>query len=358
MRRIVLSLCFLALVACAAAGGLMSGNPNQMISGVTESAGTAMELNQKLAECDKLGAAEVTVDEERAIGGSIAMNWIQQGGGLMVDVPTGNAKALESAKTLAVGTSARNQMSSYLNVVGRNLASRSSRPNIQWTFGVLESDEVNAIAAPGGYVFVTRGLLRRVKDEAALAGVLAHEISHVTRRDAFVIYQRTKVDQCKSLAYGKAGQKEGNALLRQYARDASAINSSLSALSGGALDWNNLANAALVGLFSDEFVHRYLESGYARDQELNADAAGLELAAASGYAPRGFVDFVATLPPGQNVFAHHPSPNDRVASMRLLLGKTRVASMSSASSSPFSPFNQDLSRLPLVPLHDELAAAR
>jgi len=358
MRRALLSLAFLALVACAAAGGFMSGNPNQMISGVTESAGTAIELTQKLAECDKLGEAEVTIDEERAIGGSVAMNWIQQGGGLMVDVPTGDPKALESAKTLAIGDTPRNQLTSYLNVVGRNLAARSSRPNIQWTFGVLETEDVNAIAAPGGYIFVTRGLLRRVKDEAALAGVLSHEISHVTRRDAFVIYQKTKVDQCKSLAYGKAGQKEGNALLRQYAPQASAINSSLSALSGGVLDWNNVANAALVGLFSDEFVHRYLESGYARDQELNADAAGIELAAASGYSPRGFVEFVGTLPPGQNVFAHHPPPADRVAAMKLMLGKTKLASMTGSPGAPFSPFSHDLSALPMIPLHDELAAAR
>ena len=80
---------------------------------------------------------------------------------------------------------------------------------------------------------------------------------------------------------------------------------------------------------------------------------------ASGYSPRGFVDFIGALPPGQNFFAHHPAPSDRVASMKLLLGKTRMASMSqTAPGSPFSPFNQDVSQLPLLPLHDELAAAR
>ena len=197
--------------------------------------------------------------------------------------------------------------------MGKNLAARSTRPTLQWTFGVLDSEVVNAVSAPGGYVFVTRGLLKRVSNEAALAGVLSHEIAHVTRKDAFAIYQKTKVDQCKSLAYAKAGQKEGAAVLRSY-RPASSTRpySALQAFSGGALDLNAAANDALLTLFSDEFVHRYLEGGYARDQELRADATGLEITVASGYSPRGFVDFIGGLPPGQGFFAHHPPPSDQV----------------------------------------------
>ena len=222
------------------------------------------------------------------------------------------------------------------------------------------TEVVNAVSAPGGYVFVTRGLLKRVSNEAALAGVLSHEIAHVTRKDAFAIYQKTKVDQCKSLAYAKAGQKEGAAVLRNYSPGfINQAYSALQAFSGGALDLNAAANNALLTMFSDEFVHRYLEGGYARDQELGADATALEITVASGYSPRGFMDFIGGLPPGQGFFAHHPPPSDRVAAMKLTLGKTRMASMSStAPGSPFSPFAQDTSSLPLVPLHDELAAAR
>ena len=157
---------------------------------------------------------------------------------------------------LQVQDTPRNQLHRYLNVVGKNVAARSSRPTLQWTFGVLDSEVVNAVSAPGGYVFVTRGLLRRVNNEAALAGVLSHEIAHVTHRDSFLIYQRTKVDQCKTLAYAKAGQKEGAAVLRSYGPDfvRSAI-SALDAFSGGPLDLNSAANAALLTLFSDQFVH-------------------------------------------------------------------------------------------------------
>ena len=357
MKRLLLSLGALGLVACAAASGFMKGDTSSIISGVTESTTTVVGLTQDLSKCDQIGAAEVTFDEERTIGGAVALNWVQQGGGLLVDVTTADANALASPKTLAIQETPRNQLHKYLNVVGKNLASRSTRPTLQWTFGVLDSEVVNAISAPGGYVFVSRGLLKRVTNEAALAGILSHEIAHVTRKDAFAIYQKTKVDQCKSLAYAKAGQKEGTAVLRTYSPGfINQAYSALQAFSGGALDLNAAANNALLTLFSDEFVHRYLEGGYARDQELQADSVALELTVASGYSPNGFVDFIGALPSGGNFFAHHPPPSDRVSAMKLTLGKTRMAS--ATPTSPFSPFSQDLSALPLVPIHDELAAAR
>src|SRR6185295_13510202 len=70
----------------------------------------------------------------------------------------------------------------YVNNVGRWLASQSERPDLPWHFGVLDAPEVNAFAVPGGTVFVTKGLLQRMHSEAQLAGVLAHEISHVLRK--------------------------------------------------------------------------------------------------------------------------------------------------------------------------------
>jgi predicted Zn-dependent protease len=298
-----------------------------------------------------MGTADITFDEERTIGGTVALNWVHQGGGLMVVASPGTDATVADPKALPVSDTPNNRLSKYLNVVGRNLAARSGRPTLQWTFGVLNAPGVNAVSAPGGYVFVTRGLLQRIDNEAALAGVLSHEIAHVTRRDAFLIYVKTKVDQCKTLAYAKAGQKEGMGALRNYGPGfiKTAIYA-LDSFSGGPLDLNAAANNALLTLFSDEFVHRYLESGYARDQELNADATGLELTVATGYNPRAFIDFVGGLPPGPTFFAHHPPGPERASAMKSLLAKKGGA--------PFSPFAQDTSQLPRVPLHDELAAAR
>ena len=68
----------------------------------------------------------------------------------------------------------------YVNTVGRWVALQSSRPDLPWHFGVIESDDINAFSAPGGYVFLTKGLYKRLNNEADLAGVLAHEVAHVT----------------------------------------------------------------------------------------------------------------------------------------------------------------------------------
>lgn len=70
----------------------------------------------------------------------------------------------------------------YVNSVGRWIALQSKRPDLPWHFGVIESDDINAFAAPGGYVFLTKGLYKRLNNEAELAGVLAHEIAHVSKK--------------------------------------------------------------------------------------------------------------------------------------------------------------------------------
>ncbi len=81
----------------------------------------------------------------------------------------------------------------YLNLVGLALAERSSRPGLPWRFAILATDDVNAYACPGGYVFVTRGALAMTRDEAELAAVLAHEISHVTQRHIIKALQKSEL---------------------------------------------------------------------------------------------------------------------------------------------------------------------
>jgi predicted Zn-dependent protease len=70
----------------------------------------------------------------------------------------------------------------YVNQVGMWIALHSEKPNLSWRFGVLDTSSINAFSAPGGYIFVTRGLLLVMRNEAELAGVLAHEVSHVTQK--------------------------------------------------------------------------------------------------------------------------------------------------------------------------------
>lgn len=82
-------------------------------------------------------------------------------------------------------------LQAYVNRVGRWIAQQSERPNLPWRFGVIESANINAFAAPGGAVLVTRGLFELLQNESQLAGVLAHEISHIVKRHHVQVMQKT-----------------------------------------------------------------------------------------------------------------------------------------------------------------------
>jgi len=116
------------------------------------------------------GKSSTPVDEEIAIGRQVA-------GNLLGAVPL-----VRDAK-----------LQKYVNNVGRWVADQSERPDLPWHFGVIASNDVNAFAAPGGYIFVTHGLYMLLQNEAELAGVLAHEIGHVIRQHHLKILQQSKL---------------------------------------------------------------------------------------------------------------------------------------------------------------------
>jgi hypothetical protein len=110
-----------------------------------------------------------------------------------------------------------------VNVVGRWVASQTSRPGLPWTFGVIDDPEINAFAAPGGYVLVTRGLYELLSNEAELAAVLGHEIGHCVQRDHYnVIHKQEMAATGKDLALREAGGSTGNRatdFARRYAEE-------------------------------------------------------------------------------------------------------------------------------------------
>lgn len=110
-------------------------------------------------------------EEERAIGGAVALEAVARFGGMYPD--------------------ARAQR--YVGLVGHAVARTSDRPGIPYHFGVLADETPNAFACPGGYVFVTVGLLRMVQDESELAGILGHEIAHVSKKHALKAIRRAEV---------------------------------------------------------------------------------------------------------------------------------------------------------------------
>lgn len=120
-----------------------------------------LDLNKvfKTAQDAKDATAEISEQNEILIGQEIASNLL------------GLAPLVNDQKT-----------QEYVNRVGRWLALQTERPDLPWAFAVLDSDEVNAFAAPGGFIVITKGLLSHMRNEAELAGVLAHEIVHVLKK--------------------------------------------------------------------------------------------------------------------------------------------------------------------------------
>ena len=176
-------------------------------------------------------------------------------------------------------------MQRYVNRVGRWLAVQSERPDLPWHFGVLDSPNVNAFAVPGGTIFITRGLLDRMRNEAELAGVLGHEIVHVLKKHHL-----------------KAIQKGAQSAL---AGDAAQI---------ALRDKGGAARDKLIA-FSTEMYARGLD----KSDELEADRLGIVIAARAGYDAYGLPSVLQTLQAmnAQDsqlalMFKTHPAPAERL----------------------------------------------
>jgi predicted Zn-dependent protease len=170
----------------------------------------------------------------------------------------------------------------YIALVGTALAQGSTRPALPWTFIVLDTDGVNAFAAPGGYVHITRGALALIKNEAELAGVLGHEIIHITEKHTIRAIQKSQAVQM-----GAAETLSGSSALMERA----------------------------VGAVYENIVER----GFGRAEENESDEQGVALANKTGYAPNGLITFLTTLKDRnkaskekRGLFASHPEMQDRL----------------------------------------------
>lgn len=163
----------------------------------------------------------------------------QLGGGLgskvdaaaeVADSATTKSEAEQSAEELALGPQLAARIlgarplwhddaaQRRVNTIGRWVASHSSRPELPWTFGVIDSTDINAFAAPGGYVLVTRGLYQLLDSDAEVAAVLGHEISHIVQRDHYnVIRKQEMTNAGKNIALRQVDT--GGGIAGSYARD-------------------------------------------------------------------------------------------------------------------------------------------
>jgi len=223
------------------------------------------ELRNAASELKKPGGGAFggySEEEESAIGRQIA-------GNLLGAAPLVKDKGLQK----------------YVNNVGRWVASQSERPDLAWHFGVIESNDINAFAAPGGYIFITKGLYKLLGDEAELAGVLGHEVGHVIRKHHLKILQQSKLVDLG-----------GKVLAKQ---------------AGG-----NDSIGKLIGSGA-EIVSRSLDKG----AEFEADRIGVVLAARAGYDAFGLPQVLQSIGHSGNdssvalLFKTHPLPEDRLSKL-------------------------------------------
>ena len=213
MIRLVGAVSLGVLSGCAAIQAFASGD---LAGGIHEGGKLTMRVANATShgeekakrQCAGLDTQVVAIGEERAIGGAIAVGLTAKYkahffiDGMGDKNPDTLASAAKTPGKVTLPDSERNDLNAYLSQVGRNLASYSARPEIVWTFGVLDSPAANAFSAPGGYVYVTTGLLKLIDNEAQLAGVLGHEIGHISGRHALKSYSQVKFQQCKLATKG------------------------------------------------------------------------------------------------------------------------------------------------------------
>ncbi|MGH8677366.1 MAG: M48 family metalloprotease [Burkholderiales bacterium] len=184
------------------------------------------------------------------------------------------------------------QLQQYVNRVGRWIALQSERPDLPWTFGVIDSTDLNAFAAPGGYILVTKGLYAILNDEAELAGVLAHEVAHVVQKHHLKVMQQSQL-----IGVGS------DLLAKQLGRDDERVKS-------------------LIGSGAE-----IMARGLDKSAEFEADRMGVVLATRAGYDSFGLpavlqeIGHVAAADSSVALlFKTHPHPDERLAKLGEAMG--------------------------------------
>ncbi len=189
----------------------------------------------------------------------------------------------------------------YVSLTGHLLAKASARPGLKWTFIVLDTDGINAFAAPGGFIHITRGALALIQNEAELADVLGHEIGHITEKHTIAAIQGAMRAGLGKKAVASRSEFMGQA----------------------------------VGFGYDSV----LENAFDRGDEMEADKAGVTLAAKMGYTPNGMAAFLERLAARNKdakersgVFASHPDTKARIDGLAKVItaGKLNASALVAA----------------------------
>lgn len=229
------------------------------------------------------------------LSGSCAVNPVSGGSELMLlsesdEIKLG--KQTDAQVRKQYGVYEDQKLNAYLNDMCQRLAKVSHRPNLPYKFEMVDASAVNAFAVPGGYVYFTRGILANLNSEAELAGVMGHELGHITARHSAQQYSRAQLAQ-------------------------------FGVLVGGLFLGDLVSGVAQLGV-------GMLFLSFSRDNERQADQLGVEYASKAGYDGKelaGFFETLERMNPGSDRsglpgwFSTHPSPEDRVVAVRKEAGE-------------------------------------
>jgi beta-barrel assembly-enhancing protease len=237
--------------------------------------GKIKKLGDKAVDAkDKFDAMNMTQAEERELGEQVSLQLRQH-----------------------FGVHQSEAVTKYVSLVGTALAQKSTRANLDWKFIVLDTDGVNAYAAPGGFIHITRGLLGLMKTESELAGVLGHEITHVSAKHTVRAIQKSK-------GFSIIGDEVNK---------------------GGGL--TKLAITKLAGLA----YKTIFEGEFSREDENESDEVGVVLANGLGYAPTGMLEVLKKIDARNGgredrngLFASHPATQDRIGKITKLIAEKKL----------------------------------
>ncbi len=262
--------------------------------------GVALSIALLTAACQ----GPLTLDSAVGSMGNLVAKAATTGKSAFVDMDEPQEVELGRAVTASVGGRYHllrdRELTRYVSLVGNAVAAHSARPDLRYYFAVLDTAEVNAFAAPGGFVFVTQGALQLMRDEATLGGVLGHEVAHIALRHAV---ESVKAQSRKELAL--FGLQEG-----------------LGHTPVGAF-------AGAISSAADIVAEQVVLKGFSRKEETEADAAGFQYARSTGYDAAGLREFLAALLERggkdsglKTFFSTHPATQERLQEQERLLKDT------------------------------------
>ncbi len=287
MKRILMIAAIVAALAALLATGCRT------LTDIGEQAGVLTPEEaaaiRRTSEAAKLTYEDLPPEQEYYIGRGVAAHILAQ------YTPYDNPRANE-----------------YVNLLGQSLALFSDKPE---TFGgyrflLLDTDEINAFAAPGGLILITRGMARLCRNEEELAAVLAHEIGHIQHEHGLRAIRSARLTNAFMIVAAESALHFGSDSLREFTEE-------------------------FEGVISD-ITHTLTTAGYSRQLEREADAASMAILTRSGYDPRAMISMLEQMsihlnPEGPGYARTHPRPGERIRYLREMLDPNIQAPKASAA---------------------------